>query len=453
MTKSLFKESKMATGFRVVVETYDIASKSTLTRDEINTLTLQSPNHIKEVGLNQQEQIKILQNILDAFLPHQFTLLDNDDVCPECGKRAKKAGYYSSKFHSVYTDHTVKMVRRICQCGWKRKYTVDGYFGFSSHPDLLKMQCDLGSELSYMKAQEALAKKNGRIRTVNNRSNISRAVSLFGEAMSEIKSQISGINVIDKAKMLVAQIDGGHIPTNIKGKRSYEVLAGKVYRPENLAKTNDNKNSLRSSTCIASAKPDGQRTIKKQFLYAALKEGMTNDTTVYLIADGAKNCWSAASLCENYCKQVISILDWSHIGRAFKLAEQELPSNYHENLDSAKWSLWHGDSIKCQSKLVAIDIALRDEMKLPKLTKLRKYIENNAPNIINYADYKTKGLPYTSSIIEGAIDNIINYRQKRTRKMQWTREGAHPVAQLRAAKASMTWDSDWNNALEYLLAA
>lgn len=59
--------SSITTGLRVVVETYD---------ELINTLPLQSPNRIKEVGLNQQDQIKILQNILDVFLPQQFTLLN-----------------------------------------------------------------------------------------------------------------------------------------------------------------------------------------------------------------------------------------------------------------------------------------------------------------------------------------------------------------------------------------
>jgi len=151
------KDINMATGFRVVVETYDIPSNETLTRKEIDSFTLQSPKHIKEVGLNQQQQIKILENILGTLLPEQFLLLDEDDICPECGKRTKKAGVYHSHFHSIYTDHKVKMARRLCQCGWKKKYTVEGHFGFSSHPDLLKMQCDVGSEQSYMKAQERVA--------------------------------------------------------------------------------------------------------------------------------------------------------------------------------------------------------------------------------------------------------------------------------------------------------
>ena len=192
----------MEIGFRVVVETYNIPSNETLTRKEIgkeiDSFTLQPPKHIKEVGLDQQHQIKILQNILDSLLPQQFLLLDESDICPECGKKTKKGGNYTSQFHSVYTDHKVKMARRLCNCGWNRKYTVEGYFGFSSHPDLLKMQCDLGSEQSYMKAQESLEKKNGRARTVNNRTHIARTVSTFGEAISELKTQFQDITAFSK---------------------------------------------------------------------------------------------------------------------------------------------------------------------------------------------------------------------------------------------------------------
>ena len=82
---------------------------------------------------------------------------------------------------------------------------------------------------------------------------------------------------------------------------------------------------------------------------------------------------------------MISILDWSHIGRAFKHAEQELPEDYREKLDRAKWSLWHGDSKKCQNKLTVIYDELKNEMKLPKLTKLQSYIKNNESCVINYA--------------------------------------------------------------------
>ena len=325
---------------------------------------------------------------------------------------------------------------------------------FASHPDLLKMQCDLGSEQSYQKSQDMFEQKNGRKRKVNNRSNIARVTQKFGNAMSDIKSHPEKVKPGENTDILVAQVDGGHIKANLKNKRSYEVLTGRVYSHSNVVERNNKRRHIKASTYVASAKVDRQSTIKKQMLYASLKEGMSDSTITYVLADGAKNCWSAVSLLRTRCSHVINILDWCHIGRKFKNAEQILPESHHEQLEKAKWSLWHGNHEKCMTKLDLIyDELTKTDMDLTKLVKLQGYLHNNENYIINYYEQKKNKLPFSSSVIECAVDNIINERQNRTRKMQWTRDGAHPVAQLRASKASCSWDEDWNKALEYLLAA
>ncbi len=37
-------------------------------------------------------------------------------------------------------------------------------------------------------------------------------------------------------------------------------------------------------------------------------------------------------------------------------------------------------------------------------------------------------------------------RQKKTQKMQWTREGAHNILQLRTSIFSNTWNKEWDEA-------
>lgn len=49
---------------------------------------------------------------------------------------------------------------------------------------------------------------------------------------------------------------------------------------------------------------------------------------------------------------------------------------------------------------------------------------------------------------ESHIDSIINARHKREQKMQWTREGAHHVLQIRVSMASQEWLEKW---LEFVL--
>ena len=52
---------------------------------------------------------------------------------------------------------------------------------------------------------------------------------------------------------------------------------------------------------------------------------------------------------------------------------------------------------------------------------------------------KNKGLPYTSNVAEATVESQINVRFKRKQKMQWSRENAHNVLQLRTTVASDEW--------------
>ena len=41
------------------------------------------------------------------------------------------------------------------------------------------------------------------------------------------------------------------------------------------------------------------------------------------------------------------------------------------------------------------------------------------------------------------LPTLINARHKKKQKMQWTREGAHNVLQIRALMASNGWEEKW----------
>jgi len=62
---------------------------------------------------------------------------------------------------------------------------------------------------------------------------------------------------------------------------------------------------------------------------------------------------------------------------------------------------------------------------------------------VNYDQRKQAGKVFTSQVAECHIDSIINARHKRKQKMQWTREGAHNVLQIRAMIASNEWEDNW----------
>ena len=75
-------------------------------------------------------------------------------------------------------------------------------------------------------------------------------------------------------------------------------------------------------------------------------------------------------------------------------------------------------------------------------------LENNLDYLVNYDERQKANLVFTSQVAESHIDSIINARHKRKQKMQWNREGAHNVLQIRASMVSQEWSEKW---LEFVL--
>ena len=221
----------------------------------------------------------------------------------------------------------------------------------------------------------------------------------------------------------------GYIQSKGKNKRGYEVLAAKIYCLDSPTYKDKHHNKLKQSICVASAILDNSSTISKQIIYGATIEGMTNKTTVYALSDGAKNCWKALSVLSEHCAKIINILDWEHIGRKFKHAEQALPVGYHKQLESAKWRLWHGQSKCCLEKFNAIKNNLNSSA-IKQLNTFIEYVMNNNTNLINYENQRNLNLPYTSNVMESAIGSLINEHQKINKKISWTQKGAHNILQI-----------------------
>ena len=78
--------------------------------------------------------------------------------------------------------------------------------------------------------------------------------------------------------------------------------------------------------------------------------------------------------------------------------------------------------------------------KRSKLKGLYDYLKNNQAYLVNYEERDRKSQTYTSQVAESHIESIINARHKQSGKMQWTREGAHNVLQIRGTIASNEWD-------------
>ena len=190
-------------------------------------------------------------------------------------------------------------------------------------------------------------------------------------------------------------------------------------------------------------------TIKQLVLNACRKEGTNARVTeLTCLTDGASNCWSITNSLKSCCKTLINVLDWFHITKRFTIINNRISSELKERLEKVKWFLWHGQPEGALKRLEELKSTVGDDKLLSDLQDLYEYLERNQKYMVNYQERKAASLPFTSTYAEISVNAVINARQKDNKKMQWTREGAHNILQIRSSRFSKTWAQDWKEVQE-----
>lgn len=409
--------------------------------------TVSKPKNISELGFNHQQQINIIKGCQESFLKAQSKFLEEDiERCPKCGSKLMYVGSVSSHFHSVFTDHKIPVKRKKCcntKCNWFSIPSISSLFETNVHPDLSKLQTETACNHTYREAQNIMNAHSYYPRKANNHEHIYRIVEVVGNYISQ--HQVTAIpDNIAPVDNLVCQVDGGHLKSAEEGHRSFEVLTSVVYSPENVIyqeKTSDSDETSRgkiiSKHCAASALDDNLVTIKRQTLLAALKQGMTAETNVIALCDGAANCWNVVQELEGRCCSIIKILDWFHIAKRFQ--NISLPKYLDEKLDHIKWCIWHGQSEKGLARFDEVISKTRASKMKARLVQLKGYLENNKSYLVNYEERHSAKKVISSSLAESNVETLINRRCKGKQHMKWSREGVHPLLQVRASCASNDW--------------
>ena len=134
---------------RIVVEKVAVSSPEVVQRDLITSSALRCPTAIGELGLRHTTQIALLEQVQNIILVEQSVLFNlGTHICPACGNPLKKNGYKTSKFHAVFSDHTVRIQKHSCSqpdYGWHSTPTITSLFGTNIHPDLATLQCTQGA--------------------------------------------------------------------------------------------------------------------------------------------------------------------------------------------------------------------------------------------------------------------------------------------------------------------
>ena len=442
---------------RVVVEKVSVSSQEVVKRDTLKVYNVKAPASILELGLRHEEQISLLGRVQNSILAEQSKLIDpGHDVCPKCSEKLSKLGFTKSNFHAVFSDHKVGIQKHQCrnsECDWQSAPTTTSVFGTSLHPDLAKLQCEQGALYSYREAQTNLEKLTVHRRRVNNHNKIRQLTDDVGEVLAQenLKPPVEK-DCAPPANELIVQVDGGHIPIKDQDKRSFEALSAVIYRPESIRTIDQHHREIESKSCVLSATDDNLATIKTYVLHAARKQGLVRNTEVTALADGANNCWSVILSLNNHCKQLTCILDWFHIGKKFQNVRSTVEEGFKDTLERVKWTLWHGNSDEALTKLELLITNVTDPKKRTKLEGLYDYLKRNQAYLVNYEERDQENKTYTSQVAESQIEAIINARYKKSGKMQWTREGAHKVLQIRGMIASNEWGNRWQSAVLSALA-
>lgn len=444
----------MTQQIRIIVESLNDAG-DVINKEIIMTKSVIKPNTIIDLGFRHAEQIDLLRHIQQKLLDKQSIYLRDDlSSCPVRGGKLYKSGYVKSDFHSVFTDHKIAAGRQICKlCKWTSIPSVRSLFGDASHPDLVKIQCELGSNHSFRDSQKLMNLMANTERPTNSHDRIKRMTETVGQNIAEHPDMPK--TDIKPVEHLYVQVDGGHVTTVEQDKRSFEVMTSVVFDAKNIKHTGGKekkdggisavRGELTSKHCAASALLDSQDSMKQQTLNAAIKQGMTAETKMTALCDGASNCWGIVDSLEEHCQSIERILDWHHIAMKFqntRLGTEDM----NTRLSDAKWYLWNGLPDKAIERLQSIrDTLMDDKKRQEKVQLLLAYIENNADFIVNYQKIQEAGLIFTSQMAESTVESLINQRCKGQQHMRWSREGLHALLQIRAAVNS----NDWNDICEH----
>ena len=301
---------------------------------------------ILDLGLRHKDQITLVQKILDEILRFQTPLIQSETKeCPRCSSKLQRSGYTNADFNSVFTDHKIKLRRLRCSgCSWRSIPSILSIFGTTQHPDLARLQCETGVVHSYRKSQDDLNRMCCGKRKVNNHDRIHQVTEAVGQYISDHLHE-GTVPSVPAARELTIQTDGGHLKDKEPGKRSFEVMTSVVYQPQNIKYHADNdRGTVTSKHCAASAQDDQQAFMKQATLLAARKQGLSNKTHVTAVCDGAVNCWQVVEALEPHCGYMTRILDWFHLGMRFE--NIALPEEWKPKLVEIKWHLWRGNAEK-----------------------------------------------------------------------------------------------------------
>ena len=175
---------------------------------------------------------------------------------------------------------------------------------------------------------------------------------------------------------------------------------------------------------------------------------MPNNVIKVLVCDAARGLWKYAE--ENKCfDDYEKIVDYYHVIEHLSSLSEAL---FGKQSDASK--KWYNKYRKkllnedggAQTILRSADYYLKSNTlhKSTRETAMRErtFFQRNKHRM-TYAEFRRRGLPIGSGIVEAACKSIVKSRLCRS-GMRWTRKGGQHILHLRTQIKSGQWDNCWN---------
>jgi hypothetical protein len=202
----------------------------------------------------------------------------------------------------------------------------------------------------------------------------------------------------------------------------------------------------RLDTVYIGRMPEGEKTKAKRMLEEEVQTRMAKQSFTYIvcIADGARDLWRYF---RRKYPEAIHVVDFFHVCEHLsKLSELLFRDPSEAKAWYKKCRMILKEDPKGAAKLIRAARYRRSmTRKNPDIDAEIRYLQYNRTRM-NYFEFRQKGLPIGSGVVEAACKNLIGARMKKS-GMRWTIDGGQTVLTLRSLILSNRWETFWQHFL------
>lgn len=232
----------------------------------------------------------------------------------------------------------------------------------------------------------------------------------------------------------IVGLDGGYLRSWDDKKKNFELIVGKSI---------PNKGNPKILGLVSSEDEKPKRRLSEMLKSQGIKE----TDGVCFMSDGGE---SLKNLQTHINPNAKHILEWFHITMKITVLKQYIKgvSNVEEKqgsvadklLSSIKWKLWHGKPLDALTRILKLSDLIATYAKnyskyvglIKHISEFFNYINNNINIIVNYGERWREGKRISTSFVESLVNYFVSKRFCKKQQMQWGKEGAHLLIQVRA---------------------